>query len=140
MYALYIFMEIIKALILILSIEYDVPPNLALAIAYAEHWNGSIETTVIKEDAVNVNVNGTCDYGVMQLNSRYFNIDWTCTESNIKTGVQHIRWLMNRCNTYYQVALAYNCGLTASKTNPPLSSIRYASRVMDIYLSFENQL
>lgn len=131
-------METILALIMIVSLELNVPPNFVKAIAYTEHWNGSIENTIIKADRVSKpNFNGSVDRGVMQLNSQYFDgFDWADPETNIRKGIEHIAYLSKHCSTYWHLALAYNAGLGGAK-NPPASSLTYADRVMQIYLELE---
>lgn len=119
--------------------ELGVPPKFVLAIAYAEHWNGSIEETIIRADRRSpINSNGSRDLGVMQLNSKYYcHVNWWDAEVNIRTGVQHIKWLMEHCATYWEVAVAYNCGLDRSRGGPPKTSLNYASNVMDIWHELE---
>jgi soluble lytic murein transglycosylase-like protein len=132
-------METILALIAVIALEVGVPTNFVKAIAYAEHWNGSIEATIINPRARSPqNRNGTRDYGVMQLNGRYFShIDMMCPEQNIRAGVLHIKWLTERpeLNTWWAVAVAYNCGLNRMRSTggPPPESIRYANRVLEIW-------
>lgn len=132
----------IVTLILTIAIQIGVPPYFALSIAYAEHWNGSVEFTVINPYATGHNPNGSKDYGVMQLNSEYFgHINVWCAETNIRTGIQHIKWLSERqpCNTWWLVAVAYNCGLNRTidrvkwPDGPPVQSLSYADKVMKIW-------
>lgn len=140
-------METILALILSVALEVGIPPYFAQAIAYAEHWNGSVENTVINPKAdTNVNEDKSIDLGVMQLNSRYINdfvflfwdkpweFKWESPYDNIYIGCKQIEWLMKRCTTYWSVAVAYNCGIDrVLKGNPPHRSTVYADRVIRIW-------
>ena len=116
----------IVALILSIALEVGVPPHFALAIAYTENRS-------LNPYAINYNRNGTIDRGVMQLNSRYFNVRWYCAETNVRAGIRHIRWLMDQWegNTFWIVAVAYNAGLSASRSDrPPGAALTYADDVM----------
>jgi len=119
-------MEIIKALIIAISLDVGVPPEFALAIALTENW--TLNPRAISPP----NRNGTRDKGVMQLNENYFHLTrWYCPEENIRAGVQHIRWLMDHpwtC-TFWSVAVAYNAGLSRLQ-RPPESTLRYACQVI----------
>ena len=139
--------EVILALILAVAIEVGVPPQFVLSIAYVEHWNKSIEETVIDPEAVSKpNRNGSVDLGVMQINSFYLDefvelhwdkaweFDWETPYDNVYLGCRIIKWLMRHCSTYWAVAVAYNCGLSRMQSgHPPLSSTRYADRVLAVW-------
>lgn len=132
----------ILALIFTLSIEAGVPPYFVQAIAITEHWNGSIENTVINPAAVSLpNEDGSVDRGVMQLNSRYYDhVDWACPETNIREGIALIKRLSKEplLNTWWAVAVAYNCGYTGFKNGPSSSSVEYGNRVMDVWFQLED--
>ena len=119
-------MEVIKALIVAISLEVGVPPEFTLAIALTENW--TLNPRAISPP----NRNGTRDKGVMQLNENYFQLNrWYCPEENIRAGVRHIRWLMDHpwtC-TFWSVAIAYNAGINRLY-RPPDSTIRYAYDVI----------
>ena len=119
-------METIMLLILAIAVEYDVPPQFALSIAMQE--NSMLSPSAVGRS----NADGTRDLGVMQLNERYFShVDWECPEENIRAGVQHLKWLIDRpeVQTFWDVAVAYNAGLSRLEI-PPDSSIEYANQVM----------
>jgi len=127
-------MEIIKAMIIAISLEVGVPPEFALAIALTENW------TLNPRAVSPVNSNGTRDKGVMQLNENYFQLNsWYCPEENIWAGVRHIRWLMDHpwtC-TFWSVAIAYNAGI-GRLNRPPESTIRYAYQVIRRFNELSN--
>ena len=119
-------MEIVKALILAIALEYGVPGEFALAIALTENWT-------LNPHAVSPpNNNGTRDWGIMQLNENYFcMVNWYCAETNIRQGIRHIRWLIDHpwtC-TWWSVAIAYNAGINRLN-RPPESTLRYADQVI----------
>jgi len=119
-------MEVIKALIIAISLEVGVPPDFSLAIALTENW--TLNPRAISPP----NRNGTRDKGVMQLNQNYFFLErWYCPEENIRVGVTHIRWLMDHPSTctFWSVAIAYNAGLGRLR-QPPQSTLVYADQVI----------
>ena len=122
-------------LILNIAVEVGVPPYFALSIALEENWN--LDPGAISQP----NENGTIDRGIMQLNSRYFDIDWRDPEINIRTGCILIKSLIRNpeINTYWAVAVAYNCGYTrfVSEEGPPSASIDYGCRVMMRWLELQ---
>ncbi|MCL2092992.1 MAG: lytic transglycosylase domain-containing protein [Treponema sp.] len=122
-------METILAMIFMIAVEVGVPPNFAISIARVE--NSSLNPLAVSQP----NSNGTVDLGIFQLNNAYFgHIDWQCPETNIRAGVEHIRWLMEQLegDTFWSVAVSYNAGLSRLN-NPPESSIEYASKVLALY-------
>ena len=122
--------ELIISIILAIAAEVGVPQYFALSVA--------IEESDLNPVAVNVNMNGTVDRGVMQLNSAYFaHVDWQCVESNIRAGINHIMVLKNKpdINTWWSVAIAYNAGHSRLH-NPPATSGSYANRVIDRFNGF----
>ena len=125
-------MEVVKALILAIALEYGVPPEFALAIAFTENW------TLNPRAVSPPNRNGTRDWGVFQLNENYFcMVAWYDPETNIRQGVRHIRWLMEhpRTCTWWSVAVAYNAGINRL-SRPPESTLRYADAVMRRFNEF----
>jgi len=125
----------IVVLIINIATELNVPPYFALAIAIEE--NKTLNPTEVSK----VNSNGTYDLGVMQLNSEYYgHINWRDPETNIRAGVRHIKRLMNmrEFNTYWAVAVAYNCGhVRYLSDNIPRESLNYADRVMARWYELE---
>jgi soluble lytic murein transglycosylase-like protein len=117
-----ILVEAIVALIIEIAVANNVPPAFALAIAYTEN-------ATLDADATYVNKDGSIDCGIMQLNSQYFGLRFNPVD-NVRTAIKHIKELMDICDTYWAVAVAYNAGLSRLR-NPPNSSIDYANEVMD---------
>jgi hypothetical protein len=114
----------IIALILTIATEFGIPPYFALSIALTEN-------PTLSPLAVNINENGTVDYGIFQLNSSWYDGEWQNPELNIRAGCKHIKQLMDAKGiyTFWSVAVVFNCGLWRL-TNPPEKSIEYANRVM----------
>jgi len=124
----------IAALILLIATEFGLPPNFVLAIAIEE--NNTLNPAAVSP----VNKNGTTDLGVMQLNSaNYGDIAWNNPEVNIRAGCTHIKNLMQepRINTYWAVAVAYNCGYARFVNEPPTASLDYGDRVMKRWRSLQ---
>ena len=124
--------EEIVELIIKISVEEGVPPEIVLAIAYTENW------TLNPKAVSPINQDGSVDLGVMQLNSNYFgHVDWECPEANVTAGVRHIRWLMGslRGSTWWSVAVAYNAGLSRVN-NPPASTLTYADKVIEKFTGY----
>lgn len=120
--------EVIMALILTIAADVGVPPRFVLAIAIEE--NKTLDPLAVSS----VNSDGSVDLGVMQLNSEYYgHINWRDPETNIRAGCLHIKRLMNmkEFNTYWAVAVAYNCGHIRYLSNKvPRASLEYGDRVM----------
>ena len=116
------------ALIMMIAQEMGVPPYFALSIAILE---SNLDPCAVSP----VNQNGTVDYGIFQLNSQYFyDFDWSCPETNIRTGIRHIKWLIDHpwtC-TYWSVAAAYNAGINRLDDLPDTTP-DYANRVMRLW-------
>jgi soluble lytic murein transglycosylase-like protein len=108
---------------------YNVPPYLMVAIAEVESkWN---------VEAVNVNTDGTIDRGLMQLNSSWFNDDgWADPEVSITHAAVLIQELRDHGLTWWQVAVAYNCGIGRIE-DPPASSVEYAVRLFELWASYD---
>jgi soluble lytic murein transglycosylase-like protein len=117
------------AMILQIAPQYDVPPYFMVAIAEVEsEWN---------VNAVHVNSNGTKDLGLMQLNSSWFaHSQWNDPEVNIRHAAVHIDALRNRGLTWWQVAVAYNCGIGRLK-NPPARSVDYAAQIFTAWGQYD---
>jgi hypothetical protein len=88
----------IQAMIVAAANQYGVPANIALGVA--SHESG------FNPNAINVNTNGTTDYGVMQLNTTTVQTmgvtDPMDPQQNINAGVQLLANLLNQYggNTY----------------------------------------
>jgi soluble lytic murein transglycosylase-like protein len=117
------------ALILQIATQYNIPPYFMVAIAEVEsQWDVS---------AINVNNDGTVDRGLMQLNSSWFTDNrWCEPEINVKHAAMFISMLRSTGLTWWQVAVAYNCGL-GNMAEPPNSSIDYAVQVFETWASYD---
>jgi soluble lytic murein transglycosylase-like protein len=113
------------ALVLRVAQLYNLPPYLMVAIAEVESaWDPV---------AVHINNDGSTDRGLMQLNSSWYSSPfWYVPEENVVAAAKHIVFLRSQGLTWYQVAIAYNCGLNRLN-NPPSSSINYAVSVFGIW-------
>lgn len=126
--------QAIAALVLVIASEFGLPPYFVLAVAIEE--NNTLNPVAVSP----INKNGTFDLGVMQLNSAsYGHIAWDNPEVNIRAGCLHIKNLMKepKINTYWGVAVAYNCGYARFASEPPKESIDYGGRVMKRWRSLE---
>ena len=124
--------------------EVGVPVTVARAILHKE--NPELDPDVVSR----MNSNGTRDFGLWQLNSRYLwsdfvprfwhfqeRFDWSNPFHSTYIAVRHIGWLYKvfRNEPFYRsrafvVILAYNCGFYAVQTgNVPLASANYAASV-----------
>ena len=126
-------MNAIIALIIAIAIETGIPSGFAVSIALEE--NPTLDPL-----AVNVNPNGTTDYGLFMLNSSWYNDEfWFDPETNIRAGCAYIKELMSKpgVNTFWSVAVVYNCGY-GRLNNPPETSIEYAGRVISRWQSMDS--
>jgi soluble lytic murein transglycosylase-like protein len=125
----------IEALIISIALEAGLPPYFVLAIAYTE--NPSLDPL-----AVNQNMDGTFDRGIMQLNSSWYTGDWKDPETNIRAGCELIKRLLSLPGmNYWLAAVAYNCGYGRLTDKPPDTSIEYANRVFarwNVYRRYQN--
>jgi soluble lytic murein transglycosylase-like protein len=118
-----------EALILSIALEYNLPPYFVLAVAYTE--NPTLSATIIHQ-----NKDGSYDRGLMQLNSNWFTGIWWDPESNLRIACDHIAWLRSLGLLWWQVAMAYNCGVSRIY-KPPNASIDYANNVMSKWQQLE---
>ena len=122
----------IVALILAIALEFGVPGNFVLAIAYEESG--------LNPNAVSsANSDGSRDWGLMQINDKWHCVEnWQDAETNIRAGVAYIKLLSEReeITTWWYVAVAYNAGM-GRINNPPASTLRYAERVMNRWQELE---
>lgn len=112
------------------SQRYNVDVNLLLAI-------GKVESE-FRMDATNHNTNGTTDYGVMMINSRWetrlrdMGIDWndvTTSECvNIHIGAWVLASNFARVGVNWYAVGAYNAGFGESERTR-MNRLRYASKV-----------
>jgi soluble lytic murein transglycosylase-like protein len=92
------------------AIQYDVPVNVAFALAYGE--------SRFDPKAYNKNVNGSTDRGLFQLNDRHRNwpiADYYDIEKNAKEGIGFLSYCLYLMKDNTVKALqAYNAGPTAA--------------------------
>jgi hypothetical protein len=120
-------------LILTIALEFGLPANYVLAIAYTE--NPQLVPT-----AIHHNRDGSIDRGLMQLNNSWYNGNWSDPETNIRAACGHIISLRARGLSWWQVAVAYNCGIKyIIDGNPPDVSITYANKVFALWHRLENK-
>jgi soluble lytic murein transglycosylase-like protein len=124
-------MKTLLSLIITIAMTYNIPPYFMVAIAEVESdWD---------VNAIHYNKNGTIDYGLMQLNSSWFNhLQWNDPVVNITAAAQHIIWLRSQKLSWYQVAVAYNCGFYALPY-PPAASLNYAAEVYAVWQRYDKQ-
>lgn len=83
---------LVGELIVAESVAQEVPPHLVLAVIWRE--------SKFQTGARHINANGTVDYGVSQLNDRWFPGAATMTvKENISVSVKYIAALIKRCGT-----------------------------------------
>jgi len=96
------------------------------------------------------NKNGTIDYGLMQLNSKYLKEYITKygkykskkeyepinnPRDNVELGIRYFALLYRKTGNYYDALLSYNCGLTALRENKvPLSTYQYAQSIIRLFV------
>lgn len=88
--------------------------------------------------AINYNIDGTHDFGVAQLNSRYwdkakkyYDADISTLQGNVYAGAKFFLALYEMFPDMHSAVLAYNCGPGAVKSgNIPKCSRMYAAKVM----------
>jgi soluble lytic murein transglycosylase-like protein len=119
-------MKMIAALILAAAADIGIPPYFALSVALTEN-------PALDPRAVHVNANGSRDLGVMQVNDSWFTGDWQDPEVNIRAGCGLIKWLTHQpgITTWWDVAVAYNCGYSRFMAGPPAASVEYAVKVFE---------
>jgi soluble lytic murein transglycosylase-like protein len=122
-------MHVLFSLIVSIATAYDIPPYFMAAIAEVESdWD---------VNATHINNNGTIDYGLMQLNSSWFNDpQWNDPEVNITAAAKHIAELRLKKLSWWQVAIAYNCGFYRL-SDPPAKSIDYAVAIYDVWQRYD---
>ncbi len=121
-----------KSLVEEVSKAYDLPAGFVTAIMEQE---GANFNTVSRR-----NKNGTVDRGVMQLNSAVFPTPhWATPEVNVNLACFLISSLHTTFNgNWWQVALAYNCGIVpVMKGQPPSQSVEYALNVLQRWREIE---
>ena len=113
------------SLIFTVAGAYDLPPYFMAAIAEVEsNWDCS---------AVNRNKDGSKDYGLMQINNGWWDDPaWEDPRTNIEAAAMLITNLRSYGLTWWQVAIAYNCGI-GNMEKPPEASISYAAKVFEIW-------
>jgi soluble lytic murein transglycosylase-like protein len=119
-------------LLLAIALEFSLPSYFVVAIARVE--NPTYDAAITHR-----NTDGTYDLGIMQLNTSWYkDPNWDDPETNIRAGCKHIKMLRSQGLTWYEVAIAYNCGLQKLRSGkPPNSSIDYAARVFEVWATLD---
>jgi soluble lytic murein transglycosylase-like protein len=110
------------------SLEQGVPVNLSFSLALAE-------SNFNNQTPPNKNKDGSIDYGIFRLNSKYYpNIKkYSNLQNNIKEGISHLKKEYLKYGSYDLAIMTYNCG---SPTNIGAISIQHLNNV----LAFEKKL
>jgi soluble lytic murein transglycosylase-like protein len=83
--------------------KYNVPYYLALALCKRESG--------INPDAININVDGSKDIGLFQLNNRYFSEkESKKIESNVETAIKHLSELYKQSKSWFIALVKYHRG------------------------------
>jgi len=103
--------------------EYSVPVELLRSIAKVESNGNPL--------AVGYNKNGTIDYGLMQINSRWYETmghqKWTALTVDVCSNVKAGAWILSQCiKTHGNTPEAIGCYNAVS----PEKRIRYAKKVL----------
>lgn len=97
--------------------EFGIPLDVATRLGYEESW--------WNPGAFNRNRNGTYDHGLYQLNSAYHRVQ--TVQSNIRKGLQFLRYCWDRAGTLRGAITLYNAG--PNRLYPPLKSIIFGQTV-----------
>lgn len=111
---------------------------IARVIEIESNWNSK---------AINKNKDGSYDYGIMQLNSKYIRgyFDWKFNDNkkinyydpyiNMEIGVKYLKHLYDYHKSWREAVAAYNCGSSKVLRNEiPLSTKRYVEKVFQYKL------
>jgi soluble lytic murein transglycosylase-like protein len=113
-------------LIATIALAFSLPPDFVISIAL-------IENSQLDPKAIHYNADGSKDRGLMQLNDSWFTRDdWDDPTVNVGAACGYIQLLRSKGLTWYQTAIAYNCGIGKLK-NPPAQSVDYAVRVFALW-------
>jgi soluble lytic murein transglycosylase-like protein len=120
-------------IILVYADLFDIPPALALALAWEE--------SRLDPDAVNIeNKNGSTDRGLFQLNNRSFpRVDKNAFYSpdvNARHAMNHLRYCLDTGGTEIAALAMYNAG--AGRV-VPRATLDYISRILENRLKIENR-
>lgn len=99
--------------------QYNIDPDLLFCVMWRE--------SNFKADAIGVNTNGTCDYGLMQINEVNYSLlhnkvglnsvyDLLNPYTNIDCGTYFLSYYINKYGTdYHKVLMCYNLGEGGAK-------------------------
>jgi hypothetical protein len=127
----------IAEIILIYSDLFDIPPALALALAWEE--------SRLNPRAVNAkNKDGSTDRGLFQLNNKSFprleQHAFFSPDVNARHGMAHLRHCLDTGGTEIAALAMYNAGTgRVSSTGTPRSTLDYVSRILENRLKIENR-
>jgi hypothetical protein len=123
--------------ILVYADMFDIPPALALALAWEE--------SRLNPRAVNAkNKNGSTDRGLFQLNNKSFprleNHAFFSPEVSARYGMSHLRHCLDMGGSEIAALAMYNAGTgRVSSTGTPKSTLDYISRILENRLKIENR-
>lgn len=110
------------------SLKYNVPINLAFSLAKNE---SEFNPKAIGKE----NSNGSCDYGLFQLNNYVYNWsleDFFNIEKNADAGIKHLSNCIDEMDTVCLSLASYNAGPRKTKNNDiPLSTELHISKILE---------
>jgi soluble lytic murein transglycosylase-like protein len=122
----------------IASVQYQIPPHyLTRLIERESNWDHTM---------VSSNSNGTKDYGLMQLNDKYYDefkwrynhgkdFDPLNIRDSIRIGCKHLSTMFKHTGTWEKAFSAYNAGLSRVRRNDiPTSTKKYVKYITGVTL------
>lgn len=114
----------------------DIPLSLAFALCYAE--------SRFNRAARNINVNGSIDRGLFQLNDRSFphlvDEDFYNPETSAKFGMSHLRYCLSVADNETTAVAMYNAGISRVRSDKtPASTLRYVGRIASYRANLESR-
>jgi soluble lytic murein transglycosylase-like protein len=121
---------LLVALIVQIATAQGVPPYMMVAIAEKEsNWD---------VQALGHNRDGSTDIGLMQLNNSWYDKDGQDLEEHITRACALVKNMHEYYGlTWWEVLIAYNCGIARFLGDIPDVSIDYANKVFSIWQSYD---
>jgi len=116
---------------------FDIPPALALALAWEESRLNPLAVN-------NANRDGSIDRGLFQLNNRSFpHLDLQSffeLESNTRYGMNYLRYCLDTGGSEIAALAMYNAGEgRVNSSGTPKSTLNYINRILDNRTKIENR-
>ena len=116
---------------------FDIPPALALALAWEESRLNPLAVN-------NANRDGSIDRGLFQLNNRSFpHLDLQSffePESNARYGMNYLRYCLDTGGSEIAALAMYNAGEgRVNSSGTPKSTLNYINRILDNRTKIENR-